>query len=230
MSELEPRINKVSAEPEKRSISLITDNELTENRQKEIDLIFPEFNHEVIYGLKGTPEESSKQFEAAKNYFDSIIEMGGKPGALKKFALRLEKLQNTNKSPKWIEDNFEKIVEEKRSRFGQLIKLMIAAGRKNFSETNDGWDSFFKKAESGGQISLRERNHFEEAITKERLGLMADFPDFRREAVIYYPKLAGEWKTDLMTTYNNNSKIKTLGERAKRRREKIQRYESIFKR
>lgn len=202
--------------------------ELKAKIEEEIKRKKPEISYEDIYGLKGTGEESSKQCEVAKKHFETIIEMGGKPGAIKDFAKRLYKLENWDIDPKGIDKSFDSIFENKKAKFGKLIEDTNRAERGNYSKINEEWDSFFKKRGRGEQISKKELGSFEKAIKKERLGLQANLPDFRIEAAIYLPKFADDWRKDIIAP-RNNKKIRDLGTRIKSRREKIQKFESIGK-
>lgn len=198
-------------------------------REEEINDIFPEFSYEVIYGLNGTREESVKQFEAARNFYDSIIEMRKKPGAIKDFALRLEKLQNWDISPKRVEIIFAGKFDRKRKEYIKLIGEVKREKYVKFSEKNEDWEAFLGKA-SRESISNGEMERFGEAIEKQKLALMAYIPQYRREAVIYLPKpekSAEDWKRDLVNTYTG--KMRALRSCVGPRRERVEQFASLKK-
>lgn len=161
---------------------------LKEKREGEINRVFPEFSYEVIYGFKGTPEESERQYKVAKKFYESIIEMGKKPGAIKDFALRLEKLQDWDHNPKWIEKRFDILFKKKKEKLEKIIEK--------------------SKSEETSKFLVREK-----ATKRKRLSVMYFVPEHRRY-VIYFPqpvKLAEEWRRDLVNTYRDGGKRRDLG-------------------
>ncbi len=201
---------------------------LTAKRQKEIDLIFPEFSYEVIYGLKGTPEESVKQYKAAINFYDVIIEMRKKPGTIKDFALRLEKLQNWDISPERVEIIFADKFERKRKEYIELIEKVNREKYVKFPETNEGWEAFLEKAKSRESISKGEMGRFGKAIEKQELALTAYIPQYRREGVIFLSEKAEGWSRELVNIYSGK-KMRALRSCIEFRRERVEQFVSVKK-
>lgn len=202
-------------------------NSLTKRREQEVDILCPKFNYAVIYGLKGTPEEASRQYEVATDYYEKIIELGSKEGGLKEFALRLEKLGNWSTDPGKIEKIFVNTINSRKKLYKDVFDKMNEVGKgKNFEEPK-ARINFYKRVNSGVRISDEEINYFEKAIKKHRMAIAADVPEYRRKAVIYHPSKAGEWLNDLKNCYINSNKLKNISERTKRHRKKIEEFEAI---
>jgi hypothetical protein len=241
--ELEQQINKpnpAEAAVKKEESKPITDEEIVEAnwlfksgkdsarlaelkawREKERDIIFRQFDHEIIFGVK--PGDSNKEYQAAERHYESIIEMKGN-GTLDDFALKVERLQNWEKSPDEVKNGFSEIKRNKKVEFNKLIIDVKSARNARFVKKDD-WNNFLERAKGGEKISKPEMDFFKKAIIIQDLELKNDIPNYRGEAAIYLPDLAEGWKKELNNTYTQS--LKNLRVRVNDRKGRIEQFEAV---